>query len=66
MDKWHSCLSDNVKNTMKAMSDAVVAHTLQLAVNEGLLAQRRLADATADGGKIAGHFKHSTLVYSSR
>lgn len=46
---------------MKAMSDAgcwipepaVVAHTLQLAVNEGLLAQRRLADATADGGKIA-------------
>lgn len=46
---------------MKAMRDAgrctpepaVVAHTLQLAVNEGLLAHRPLADATADGGKIA-------------
>lgn len=39
-----------------------VAHTLQLAVNEGLLAQRSLADAV--GQKIVWHFKHSTLAYS--
>ncbi|XP_036417200.1 zinc finger BED domain-containing protein 4-like isoform X1 [Colossoma macropomum] len=39
-------------------------HTLQLAVNEGLLAQRSVADAVAVGRKVVGHFKHSTLSYS--
>ncbi|XP_028658832.2 zinc finger BED domain-containing protein 4-like [Erpetoichthys calabaricus] len=55
---------------IKAMNDAglpslpCVAHTLQLAVHEGLLAQRSIADAIAVGRKIVGHFKHSALAYS--
>ncbi|XP_050959034.1 zinc finger BED domain-containing protein 4 [Labeo rohita] len=66
----HVVLRDNAKNMIKAMNDAglpslpCVAHTLQLAVHEGLLAQRSIADAIAVGQKIVGHFKHSALAYS--
>ncbi|RXN38504.1 zinc finger BED domain-containing 4-like protein [Labeo rohita] len=66
----HVVLRDNAKNMIKAMNDAglpslpCVAHTLQLAVHEGLLAQRSTADAIAVGRKIVGHFKHSALAYS--
>ncbi|KAL0188436.1 hypothetical protein M9458_015535 [Cirrhinus mrigala] len=66
----HVVLRDNAKNMIKAMNDAglpslpCVAHTLQLAVHEGLLAQRSIADAIAVGRKIVGHFKHSALAYS--
>lgn len=35
--------------------------TLQLAVYEGLLAQRGVADAVTVGRKIVGHFLHSGL-----
>ena len=51
----HVVLHDNAKNMIKAMNDAglpslpCVAHTLQLAVDEGLLAQRSVADAVAVG-----------------
>lgn len=41
-----------------------MAHTLQLAVNEGLLSQRSVTDIVATGRKIVGHFKHSPLAYS--
>lgn len=66
----HVVLRDNARNMIKAMDDAgiaslpCVAHTLQLAVNEGVLAQRSVADAVAVGRKIIGHFKHSALAYS--
>ncbi|XP_070399081.1 zinc finger BED domain-containing protein 4-like isoform X1 [Nothobranchius furzeri] len=66
----HVVLCDNAKNMIKAMNDAGLpslpcfAHTLQLAVHEGLLAQRSIADAIAVGRKIVGHFKHSVLAYS--
>lgn len=66
----HVVLRDNAKNMVKAMNDAelpslpCVAHTLQLAVNEGLLAQECVADAVSVGRKIVGHFKHSALAYS--
>ncbi|XP_077101521.1 zinc finger BED domain-containing protein 4-like [Siphateles boraxobius] len=66
----HVVLRDNAKNMIKAMNDAglpslpCVAHTLQLAVHEGLLAQRSIADAIAVGRKIVSHFKHSALAYS--
>ncbi|XP_051809821.1 zinc finger BED domain-containing protein 4-like [Acanthochromis polyacanthus] len=66
----HVVLRDNAKNMVKAMRDVellilpCVAHTLQLAVKEGLLAQRNVADAVAVGRKIVGHFKHSALAYS--
>ncbi|XP_045898758.1 basement membrane-specific heparan sulfate proteoglycan core protein-like, partial [Micropterus dolomieu] len=55
---------------IKAMSDVglhslpCAAHTIQLVVNEGLLAQRSVADAVAVGRRIVGHFQHSALAYS--
>ncbi|XP_060931918.1 zinc finger BED domain-containing protein 4-like [Limanda limanda] len=41
-----------------------MAHTLQIAVHEGVLSQRSIADIIATGRKIVGHFKHSPLAYS--
>uniref|UniRef100_A0A8C5MY44 BED-type domain-containing protein n=1 Tax=Leptobrachium leishanense TaxID=445787 RepID=A0A8C5MY44_9ANUR len=66
----HVVVRDNAKNMIKGMEDAglpsisCVAHTLQLAVSEGLLSQRSIADAVGVGRKIIGHFKHSNLAYS--
>ncbi|KAK0140202.1 hypothetical protein N1851_022856 [Merluccius polli] len=63
----HVVLRDNAKNMIKSMSDGglpslpCVTHTHQLAVNEGLLAQRSVADVVAVGRKIVGHFKHSAF-----
>lgn len=47
-------LRDNAKNMMKGrdVSSLCVAYTLQLAVNEGLLAQDAVLDAVATGQKI--------------
>ena len=39
--------------------------TLQLVVHEGVLSQRAVSDALANGRKIVGHFKHSPKAYSS-
>ncbi|XP_063041041.1 zinc finger BED domain-containing protein 4-like [Engraulis encrasicolus] len=53
----------------KAMRDAdlpglsCMAHTLQLAVHEGILSQRSISDIAASGRRIVGHFKHSPLAY---
>lgn len=41
-----------------------MAHTLQIAVNEGVLSQRSITDIIATGRKFVGHFKHSPLAYS--
>ena len=41
-----------------------MAHTLQLAVIEGLQSQRSITDAVATGRRIVTHFKHSSLAYS--
>ena len=41
-----------------------MAHTLQLAVHEGVLSQRSISDIIATGRRIVGHFKHSALAYS--
>ncbi|XP_070847165.1 zinc finger BED domain-containing protein 4-like [Chaetodon trifascialis] len=66
----HVVVRDSAKNMIKAMNEAglpslsCVAHTFQLAVNEGLLSQRSVSDAVAIGRKIVGHFKHSPLAYS--
>ncbi|XP_073700781.1 zinc finger BED domain-containing protein 4-like [Garra rufa] len=69
-EKIHAILTDNAKNMQKAMRDAdfpglpCVAHTLQLAVHEGVLSQRSILDITASGRRIVGHFKHSPLAYT--
>lgn len=66
----HVIVRDNARNMIKAMEDSglnsipCMAHTLQLAVNEGLLSQRSISEITAIGRKIVGHFKHSPLAYS--
>lgn len=39
-----------------------MAHTIQLAVHDGLLSQCSIADVIAIGRKIIGHFKHSPLA----
>ncbi|CAI5678562.1 zinc finger BED domain-containing protein 4-like [Oreochromis niloticus] len=69
-NKVHVVLRDNASNIKKAMDRLGVAslgcfaHTLQLVVNEGLLAQRGVCDAVTVGRKIVGHFKHSPQAYS--
>ncbi|XP_023805814.1 zinc finger BED domain-containing protein 4-like [Oryzias latipes] len=69
-EKVHVILRDNAKNMEKAMRDAhlpslpCMAHSLQLAVTEGVMSQRSIADIIASGRRIVGHFKHSPLAYS--
>lgn len=41
-----------------------MAHTLQLAVHDGVLSQRSVSDCAAIGRKIVGHFCHSQLATS--
>lgn len=41
-----------------------MAHSLQLAVHDGVLSQRSISDVVAIGQKIVGHLKHSPLAYS--
>lgn len=61
----HVVLRDNGRNMAKAMMEFGVAslpcmaHTLQLAVHDGVLSQRSVADVVAMGRRIIGHFKHS-------
>ena len=68
--KVHVILRDNAANMRKAMDQLEVAslgcfaHTLQLVVQHGLLAQRAVSDAIANGRKIVTHFKHSPKAYS--
>lgn len=69
--KVHDIVSDNAKNMAKAMQDSelkgirCMAHTLQLAVKDGVFSQRSVQDVLAIGRKIVGHFKHSQLAYSN-
>ncbi|KAL7392215.1 hypothetical protein ABVT39_021301 [Epinephelus coioides] len=69
-EKVHVILRVNAKNMEKAMRDAdlpslpCMAHTLQLAVSEGVLSQRSFSDVIASGRRIVSHFKHSQLAYS--
>ncbi len=69
-DMVHVVLRDNGRNMVKAIEDCglnslgCMAHTLQLAVHEGVLSQRSISDCMAIGRKIVGHFKHSHLAMS--
>ena len=66
----HVVLRDNARNMQKAMDECGVkslgcmAHTLQLAVHDGVLSQRSISDCVAIGRKIFGHFRHSQLATS--
>ncbi|KAI4901092.1 hypothetical protein NFI96_010466, partial [Prochilodus magdalenae] len=66
----HVVLRDNARNIGKAMVECGVpslpcmAHTLQLAVNDGVFSQRSISDVIAVSRRIVGHFKHSHLAIS--
>ena len=66
----HVILRDNARNMARAALDGNIAslpcmaHTLQLAVNEGVLAQPGVTSMLKLGRQIIGHFKHSTLAYT--
>ena len=68
LEKVHVVLRDNASNMRKGMAEVPVkslgclAHTLQLVVKEGLLAQRSVNDAIANGRSIVTHFKHSNAA----
>ena len=67
-DQVHLVVSDNASNMAKAVRDAdlphlgCLAHTLQLVVKDGVLAQRAVIDLLAVARKIVGHFRHSQLA----
>ena len=69
-NKVHVILRDNAANMKKAMDQlgvpslGCVAHLLQLVVHQGLLAQRAVSNAIANGRKIVTHFKYSPKAYS--
>ncbi|XP_069395941.1 zinc finger BED domain-containing protein 4-like [Paralichthys olivaceus] len=69
-DNVHVVLRDNARNMQKAMEECGIkslgcmAHTLQLAVHDGVLSQRSISDCVAIGRKIVGHFRHSQLATS--
>lgn len=69
-DMVHVVLRDNGRSMVKAIKDCglkslgCMAHTLQLAVHEGVLSQRSISDCMAIGRKIVGHFKYSHLAMS--
>ncbi len=69
-DMVHVVLRDNGRNMVKAIEDCglnslgCMAHTLQLAMHEGVLSQRSISNCMAIGRKIVRHFKHSHLAMS--
>ena len=69
-DNVHVVLRDSARNMQKAMDECsdkslgCMAHTLQLAVHDGVLSQRSISDCVAIGRKIVGHFCNSQLTTS--
>lgn len=67
--KLHLVLRDNGRNFVAGLRDAEIpnvgclAHTLQLVVKEGVLAQRGVEDLLSCCRRIVGHFKHSNVAW---
>ena len=70
IERVHLVLRDNAASVEKAMRDALLpsfgcfAHTLQLVVEEGVIAQRAVTDILTTCRKVVGHFKHSATAYN--
>ena len=70
-DKIHVVVRDNDNNFVSGLRDAAIpsfgclAHTLQLVVKDGCLAQPVVVDLTAKPRKLVGHCKHSTIALQS-
>lgn len=66
--KLHLVLRDNGRNFIAGLrcrdwNLGCLAHTLQLIVKEGILAQREVEDLLACCRRIVGHFKHSNVAW---
>ena len=70
-DKIHVIVRDNGSNFVAGLRDAGIpnipclAHTLQLVVKDGCLAQPAVVDLTAKARKLVGHYKHSNVALQS-
>jgi len=68
-EKLHLVLRDNGRNFVAGLRDANIpnvgclAHTPQLVVNEGVMAQRQVQDVLGCCRRIVGHFKHSNVSW---
>ena len=66
--KVHVVVRDNGSNFVAGLRDAGIpnipclAHTLQLVVKDGCLAQPAVVDLTAKARKLVGHYKHSNIA----
>ena len=64
-------MRDNRSNFVAGLRDAGIpnipclAHTLQLVVKDGCLAQPAVVDLTAKARKLVGHYKHSNIALQS-
>lgn len=64
----HVVIRNNARNISNTMEECSVAslgcmpHTLQLAVNEGILSQRSISEGVSIRRKRVGYLKHSHLV----
>ena len=69
-ERCHLVVRDNAANMAKCFQDVGIssvgcfAHTIQLAVNDGILSQKYVTDIIATCRKIVGHFKHSSTATS--
>ena len=67
-DKLHVVVRDNGSNFVAGLRDADIpsfgclAHTLQLVVKDGYLAQPAVVELTAKACKLVGHYKHSNVA----
>ena len=60
-DKIHVVVRDNGSNFVAPC----LAHTLQLLVKDGCLAQPAVVDLTTKARKLVGHYKHSNVALQS-
>jgi len=64
--RCHHVVRDNAANIAKCFRDLEIsssgcfAHSLPLALNDGILSQRYVTDMLAVSRRLVGHFKHSS------
>lgn len=69
-ERCHLVVRDNAANMAKCFKDLGIssigcfAHTIQLAVSDGILSQKYVTDIIATCRKIVGHFRHSSTATS--
>lgn len=70
-ERIHVVLRDNARNAVKSMqaahaqSEGCLAHTLQLAINDGIMKQADVIKLLATGRSLVGHFKRSSTAAAS-